>query len=102
MYRIDIEYKQRGTGEYFAVLYSYKNNEKFELFNFDDWLPISDVYITNDRRKLDKLKKDVKKKLKDVKETILRIERAILYNTTAIVLKEVYTISENGVETKIE
>lgn len=102
MYRIDIEYRQRGTGEYFAVLHSYKNNEKFELFNFDDWSPIVDFDVTNDREKLDKVKKDVKKKLKDVIEIVLRIERNNLHKTTTIVFKEVYTISKNGEETKIE
>ncbi len=101
MYRIDVGYKQRGTGEYFAVLRSYKDDEVFGLF-YHNWRPPTNFYITDDRRKLDKVKKDVQKRLEELKETILSVERKKIYETTTSINEEVYEISSNGIISKVE
>jgi hypothetical protein len=101
MHRINIEYKQRGTGEYFAELRSYKDDEVFELF-YHSWIPPRNFYITDDRRKLDKVKKDIQKKLKEIKGTVLSVERKNKYETITSINEEVYEISSDGIISKVK
>ncbi len=99
MYRIDIEYYIKGNGKYWASLYSYEDDIAVRILSESILFDMNSFCTyTKDRKNMDKVIKDVNKKLDQARLNIIELEKEKSVKTK----EESYQITSDGEISKIK